>query len=109
MYVLLGQSQVIQKVGPIGQPQWELDSMFFLYLECRALTAPTENDLNYLRIPQGGGGVSVHNLEINVTFMRLFKSNIMITLATDLVQQFYTYWRFRIIRWSWSYHLKIIW
>ncbi len=25
----LGKRQVIQRVGPIGQPQWELDSMFF--------------------------------------------------------------------------------
>ncbi len=24
----LGKRQVIQKVGPIGQPQWELDSMY---------------------------------------------------------------------------------
>jgi hypothetical protein len=64
MYVLLGQSQVIQKIGPIGQPQWELDSMCFLYQECRALTAPTENDLPYLCLQQGGG-VSVRSPEIS--------------------------------------------
>jgi hypothetical protein len=45
IYALLGQSQVIQKVGLIGQPQWELDSVLFLYLESRALTDPTEIEL----------------------------------------------------------------
>ncbi len=29
LYALLGQSQVIQKVGLIGQPQWELESLCF--------------------------------------------------------------------------------
>ncbi len=56
MYALLGQSQVIQKVGLISQPQWELDIMLFLNLESRALTDPTEIDLPYLRLLQGGGG-----------------------------------------------------
>ncbi len=45
MYALLGQSQVIQKVGLIGQPKWELDSVLFLYLESRALIDPTEIEL----------------------------------------------------------------
>ncbi len=47
MYVLLGQSPVIQKEGLIGQP------------------------LSYLRLPQEGGGVSVHSPEIGVTLVRL--------------------------------------
>jgi hypothetical protein len=30
MSIFLGQSSETQKVGPIGQPPWELDSMFFI-------------------------------------------------------------------------------
>jgi hypothetical protein len=40
---------------------------------------------------RGGGGVSMHRPEIVTTLMQLFYSNIIITFATDLVQQFYTY------------------
>ncbi len=91
MSVFLGKRQVIQKVGPIGQPQWELDSMFFLYLECRALTALQK--MTYLTAPTAAGGRGVaHILELGATLLRLFYDNIMITLATDLVQKFYTYW-----------------
>ncbi len=46
------------------------------------LTAPTAG---------GGGGVSVHSPEIGPTLVRLFYNNFMITLSTDLVQQFYTH------------------
>ncbi len=42
---------------------------------------------------QGGGGVSVHSPEIGATLVRLFYNNIMITSATDIAQQFYTYWQ----------------
>ncbi len=38
-------------------------------------------------------GVFVHSLEIGATLVQLFDSNIMLTSATDLVQQFYTYWQ----------------
>jgi hypothetical protein len=55
MSIFLGKSSETQKVGPMGQPPWELDSMFFLYLASRALTAPTEIDLPYLCLPRGEG------------------------------------------------------
>jgi hypothetical protein len=48
---------------------------------------PLDIDLPYMHLPWWGGGRSVHSPEVGMTFVRLF----MITLATDLVQQFYTY------------------
>jgi hypothetical protein len=63
--------------------------MFFLYLESRALTAAPDIDLPYMHLPRQGG--SAHSPEIGTALVRLFNDNIMITLATDLVQQFYTY------------------
>jgi hypothetical protein len=49
--------------------------------------------MTYLTAPTaaGGGGVT-HSPEIGATLVQLFYDNIMITLATDLVQKFYTYW-----------------
>jgi hypothetical protein len=48
--------------------------------------------MTYLTAPTaGGGGVSLHSLEIGPTLVRLFYDNFMITLSTDLVQQFYTH------------------
>ncbi len=92
MSVFLDKRQVIQKVGPIGQPQWEIDSMFtYLYLECRALTALPENDLPYCAYRSRGKGGVAHSPEISATLVQLFYENIMITLATDLVHKFYTY------------------
>ncbi len=68
--------------------------MFFYTLECRALTALTENDLPYCAY-RGGGGVSLHSPEIGLTLVRLCYNNLMITLSTDLVQQFYTHQQVR--------------
>jgi hypothetical protein len=41
----------------------------------------------------GGRAVSVHYPEISAGLVRLFYAHIMITLATHIVQQFYTYWQ----------------
>ncbi len=54
MYVLLGQSQVIQKVGLIGQPQWELDSMFS-YTKKVELSLPLQTHWPTLAVPIAGG------------------------------------------------------
>ncbi len=54
--------------------------------------APTENDLPFFHLPQQGKGGVAHSPEIGATLVRLFYDNIMITLATDLVQKFYIYW-----------------
>jgi hypothetical protein len=35
----------------------------------------------------------VHSPEVSATLAGHFYDNIMITLATDLVEQFYTYWQ----------------
>ncbi len=49
--------------------------------------------MTYLTAPTVAGGRGViHSPEISATLVRLFYDNIMITLATDLVQKFYTYW-----------------
>jgi hypothetical protein len=37
----------------------------------------------------------VHSLEMGLTLVQLFKNNFMITLSTDLVQQFYTHQQVR--------------
>jgi hypothetical protein len=87
---LFGQSQVIQKVGLTGQSPvraWE----FVFYLESRALTVPPDIDLPYMHLSRRGGG-SMQSPEIGATFVQLFYDN-MINLATDLVQQFSTYWQ----------------
>ncbi len=52
----------------------------FLDLESTASTAWTA---------EGRG--SAHSLEIGMTLVRLSNDKIMMSLATDLVQQFYTY------------------
>ncbi len=86
---LFGPSQVIQKLGLTGQSPvraWE----FVFYLESRALTAPPDIDLPYMHLSRRGG--SVQSPEIGATFVQLFYDN-MINLATDLVQQFNTYWQ----------------
>ncbi len=64
----------------------------FLHLNSKALTGPTENDLPFFHLPQQGDGGVAHSPEIGATLVRLFYDNIMITLATDLVQKFYIYW-----------------
>jgi hypothetical protein len=64
----------------------------FLHLNSKPLTAPPESDLPCFHLPQQGGGRVAHSPEICATLVRLFYDNIMITLATDLVQKFYTYW-----------------
>ncbi len=46
MYVLEGQSKIIQKIDVQNHPLSELDSMF-LYQENTALTDPTEINLPY--------------------------------------------------------------
>jgi hypothetical protein len=52
--------------------------------------------MTYLTAPTAGGeGVSVHNPEIGTTLMQLFKNKFMITLSTDLLQQFYTHQQVR--------------
>jgi hypothetical protein len=52
--------------------------------------------MTYLTAPTaGGGGVSVHSPEIGPTLVRLCYNNLMITLSTDLVQQFYTHQQVR--------------
>jgi hypothetical protein len=43
--------------------------------------------MTYLTAQQGEGGVA-HSPEIGMTLVWLFYDNIMITLATDLVQKF---------------------
>ncbi len=37
----------------------------------------------------------MHSLEMGLTLVQLFKNNFMITLSTDLVQQFYTHQQVR--------------
>ncbi len=52
--------------------------------------------MTYLTAPTAAGGTGVaHSPEIGATLVRLFYDNIMITLATDLVQKFSTYWQIR--------------
>jgi hypothetical protein len=49
--------------------------------------------MTYLTTPTAAGGRgAAHSPEISATLVRLFYDNIMITLATDLVQKFNTYW-----------------
>ncbi len=59
----------------------------FLHQNSNSLTAPTEMNLP----TTAGGGGSAHSPEIGLTLGLLFYDNIMITLATDRVRQFYTY------------------
>ncbi len=57
MSIFQGKRQVIQKVGPIGQPQWELDSMF-IYTQNVELSRPYQK-MTYLTAPtaaEGRGG-----------------------------------------------------
>ncbi len=66
----------------------------FLHLNSKALTAPPESDLPCCHLTlQGKGGVA-DSPENGEALVRLFYDTciIMITLATDLVQNFYTYW-----------------
>jgi hypothetical protein len=90
MYVLEGQRQVIQKVGLIGQPQWELAIILFYTLK-----TPSHSTLwiePTLVLPSAAGGwESAHIPEIGLTLVGLFYDNIIITLATGLVQHFYTH------------------
>ncbi len=57
--------------------------------------APTESDLPFFHLPQQGEWGVTHSPEIGATLVWLFYDNIMITLATDLVQKFYMYWKIR--------------
>ncbi len=90
MSVFLGKRQIIQKVGLIGQPQWELAILlFYTYKDTHS-----RHPLNWTYLSaayHGGGRGSAHSPEIGQTLVRLFYDNIMINLATDLVQQFYTH------------------
>ncbi len=110
MYVLLGQSQVIQKIGPIGlcfiRPKpsdpknrsnrpapvraWQY---VFIIPRMKSSHCPYWKLPPLLVSTAGRGEASVHSLEIGATLVWLFYNNIMITLATDLVKQFYTYWK----------------
>jgi hypothetical protein len=65
--------------------------MLFYKQKRKALTAPTKMNLLYLHLPRQGGGESTHSPGISLTLVQLFKNNIMITLATDPVQQFYAH------------------
>jgi hypothetical protein len=49
--------------------------------------------MTYLTAPTAAGerGGFAHSPEISATLVRLFYDNITISLATDLVQKFYTY------------------
>jgi hypothetical protein len=60
MSVFLGQSPKTQKEGPMGQPLWEHDSMFFYTFQVE-LSLPLRIDLPYSLAPNatGGGGVLV--------------------------------------------------
>ncbi len=53
---------------------------------------PTESDLPFFHLPQQGEEGVAHSPEISATLVGLFYDNIMITLATELVQKFYIYW-----------------
>jgi hypothetical protein len=94
MSVFLGKRQVIQKVDQIGQPQWSLPFSFFT-----PKTTPSHGTLKIepTLVPPtaAGGSGSAHSPEIGPTLVRLFYDNIMITLATDLVQHFYTHQQVR--------------
>ncbi len=66
----------------------------FLNLESTALTAPTEINLPYQHLPRWwGGGNVLAQFGIWRDLSATFCGNIMITLATGLAQQFYTYWQ----------------
>jgi hypothetical protein len=58
----------------------------FLHQNSNSLTAPTK-----MNLPTNGGRASAHSPEIGLTLVQLFCDKIMITLATAVVQQFYTY------------------
>jgi hypothetical protein len=64
--------------------------MLFLYLKRNGLRAATDISLPYLHLQRGGLKSSLC-LEISPTLVQLFYDNIMISLATDLLQQFYTH------------------
>jgi hypothetical protein len=95
IYALFGYSQVIQKVGqsrsnrpaPVRACQFP-----FLHLNSSPLTTPTDINLPCFYVLQLGGGGFTHSPKIGTTIVWLFYDNIMITLATNLVEKFYTYW-----------------
>ncbi len=63
----------------------------FLHLKRHPLTAPSKFEPSKVLPTEARGRGSTHSPEIHPTLMQLFYDNIMITLATDLVQQFYTH------------------
>jgi hypothetical protein len=91
MYAWLAHSQVIQKVGLIDHPKWELASMVFLYLRSEVLTTPTETNLPYLHLSRQGGGLPI--VQKLGDLCTMFYDNIMMTLSTDFVPQFHAYWQ----------------
>jgi hypothetical protein len=60
--------------------------------------APTEINLQYLTCTYQSWGRVEHSLESGKTLVQFFHDNIMITLATALVEQLYTNWQIRDIQ-----------